>query len=170
MLQGVDQTQSQIDAAAFDDGFGPTGIDAGSTDFCSVHSGFTQVEFGSVKTPSIIDGGHHVFDGVMRFEKKALVALYGIRGRVPFGKGVTRKTFDLSPNVLNQIQRLAISGAVVKKLIFDLEKLGFRAVLARHAAAQHVGLSQVKPAKIVGHFNDVFLIDHNPVSLWHDVF
>ena len=100
-----------------------------------------QIKLWSVKTTSVIDGGHHVFYRVVGFEKKTLVALHGIRGRMAFGKSITGKTFDLTPDVLNQIQRLAVAGTIIKKLIFDFEKLLFTSVFTRHAPTQHIGLS-----------------------------
>ncbi len=134
-----------------------------------MHPGLVQVEIGAVESTEVVDRGHHVFQWVIGLQKQALVALNRIGGGMSFGKGISGKALDLSPDLGAQLLGVSFLFAIVEELFLNLEKFLSRSELPRHSPPQHVSFAQRQPAEVVGHFDHVFLVDHHPVGLGHDL-
>ena len=135
----------------------------------SLHPQLVYVKFGGVKPSKIVDYPHHKLQGEVGLQVQTLVALHRKGSGVPLGKGVASKALNLHP----YRSRLGIlppqSLAVVKVGSLHPLKLILGAGFATHAPAQHIGLGQAQPCKMVGHLDHILLIDHNTVGFGHDL-
>ena len=161
--------KAQVDICAVDAVGHPGMVDTGRVNRGPQHARLVHIALGAVKAAPVVEHGHHVFQGEVGPQKKALVTLHGIGGRVPLGKGVSCKAGHLVPDLRDQGFGIAFLPAVVHEDGPDALKLVARAELAAHAPAQHVGLTQAEACKIMGHLDHVFLVDHHPVGVGHDV-
>src|SRR5690606_28698417 len=143
-------------------------IDTGWMDGGPPHPGLMDVKFGIVKTAAIVQYGHHELQGKVTFEIEALIALHRIGGGMSLGKGIARKTFDLSPDLGREPMIVAFLPAVIKK--FALYRLEFfpGTELAAHPPPEHIGLPQVQARELVGHLEHILLVDHDPMGFRHD--
>src|SRR5665647_319520 len=83
-----------------------------------------------------------------------------------FRKGVSGKTLDLSPNFLCRLIGTPQRAAILKKTVNDALKLALRTEFSTHGPAQHIGISQIEPGKMVTHFKYILLKNHHTVSLF----
>ena len=74
------------------------------------------------------------------------------------------------PYGLGDVRCVSTGIALFKKPGFHPFKLCLRAEFSRHAPTQNVGFRQIQAGKMVGHFNDVFLIDHNAKGFFEQLF
>ena len=88
---------------------------------------------------------------------------------MPLSKCITGKTGYLVPDLGDQPFFITFFAAVVHKLVLHLLELFPGTKFSAHAPSQHIGLSKGKSGKIVSYFYYVFLVDHNAISLRHNI-
>ena len=65
---------------------------------------------------------------------------------MPFGKGISGKALDLSPDLGAQLVGMSFLFAILEELFLNLEKFLSRSELPGHAPPQHVGFAQRQSA------------------------
>ena len=155
--------KAQHDGFAMNDSFYQTAIHARRLHFGSVHARFVDIELRPIKATAIVYGGHHVFDGVIRFQKRSDSSPRHKLALWPFAKAklaklsTSNQTF--SPTLLN-----SPSFGSCPKTALHAMKLVALLEFPTHATPQNICIGQVEIGKIVGHTNHVFLIDHHSIG------
>ena len=141
----------------------------GSLNLRAIHPKFVYIELGMVKAPKIIDHSHHKLQREIGFQVQALVAFHGKRGRMAFGKGITCKAFDLMPDFFRYRIFSSQFFTIGEKLILYPLKFIFGTGFSTHAPSQYIRFGETQPGKVMGYFDHIFLIDHDAISLRHDL-
>ena len=161
--------KAQVDLPALNSVDHPGTVDTGDADGRPQHPGFMYIVFRPVKPSPIVQHSHHIFQGVVRPQEQALIALHRIRGGMSLGKRIARKAGHLMPDFRNEGFRISLFTTVRYKGRPDPFEFIPGAKLPAHPPSEHVGLPQAEARKIVGDLDHVFLIDHNPIGLRHDL-
>ncbi len=91
----------------------------GQFDEGSAAAGLIHIDPGLVEATEIVHDRHHELQGIVGFQVETLETLDGIRGRVGLGKGVSGKTFNLTPHFVCQRFRIPPEVAVLMEFFHD---------------------------------------------------
>ncbi len=140
-------------------------VDAGRVDLPAQHAGFVHVVLRSVEPAEVVDHRHHELQGKIGFQEKALKAFHGKAGGMRLAKRVSRKAFDLLPDVLRELGGVAARAAVVEVLAAQaLEGVVF-VFFSAHDAAQDVAFVEAEPGEVVHDLHHIFLVHHDSKRL-----
>ena len=168
-VEAADSVGSEDDAKALTkDGEGASVVDAGRFDAGSVAARLLEVVLGAVVASAVVDVGDHERNRKVGLEVEALEALDRVRGGMPLGEGVAGEAFDLAPDFAGFFGSITALGAVGEKLGFYCLKFSAGAEFTGHSAPKDVGLGKREARVLVGHADDVFLVNHNAVGFGKD--
>ena len=165
VFQIGNKIKSQVNAIPVNRCLFKTFIDTGEFNTGATPPGFIHINPGTVETPKIINHSHHKVQRIMSLEIEALKALHRVGSRMGLGEGVSRKTLDLPPHLPGSLIGTAQGAAILKEAVDDPLKLALRTELPAHGPAQHIGIRQVQPRKMVAHLEHILLKNHHTVSL-----
>ena len=88
---------------------------------------------------------------------------------MPLGKSIACKAGHLVPDFRDEGFRVALFSTIGNELVLYFLEFLPRTKLTTHAPAEYIGLTKVQTGKMVGHFDHIFLVDHHPVGVRHNL-
>src|ERR1700722_1158415 len=106
-----------------------------------MHTCLMYIKFHAIKPATVVKCGNHIFEWVMGFKVKRLVAFHCITGRMALGESKIGKGFYLEPYITDSFFGVSFFSAIRKKFLFYCKEFIALFKLPRHTSTETISFS-----------------------------